>query len=75
MRNERSKKLLYNKTDIATMLGVSKGVLRRTCEVLKVVELDYKDPKQRFTEAQVFEILRIFKSRLTDDEISLLIHA
>lgn len=64
-----SKKLLYTKTDIANMVGVSLGVLRFACQHENVAFINWSDRKQMLTDAQVFDTIRAVRKRWTDQEI------
>lgn len=55
------------------MLNTSRGVLRIACESLGVQGVDWKSKTQRFTDDQVFQIIKTLRRRLTDAEIDAMI--
>lgn len=73
MKIKKGGKILFTKADIAAMLFVSRGVLKVACESLKIELIDWKNKSQRFTEDQVFQIIKTLRKRLTDTEIDALI--
>lgn len=73
MKKNVKEKILFSKGDIASMLGVSRGILRVACETLRVEGIDWRSKTQRFTDQEVFNIIKALRKRLTDEEIDLLI--
>lgn len=73
MEIHKKEKILFTKSDIAAMLSTSRGVLRVACESLGVQGIDWKSKTQRFTDDQVFQIIKTLRRRLTDAEIDELI--
>lgn len=55
------------------MLSTSRGVLRVACESLGVQGIDWTSKTQRFTDDQVFAIIKTLRRRLTDAEIDAII--
>lgn len=73
MELQKREKILFTKSDIAAMLNTSRGVLRIACESLGVQGVDWKSKTQRFTDDQVFQIIKTLRRRLTDAEIDAMI--
>lgn len=73
MRLSKGAKILFTKRDIADMLGVGIPVLRVAAQSERVYIIDWKDRKQRFTDDQVFAVIKSLRKRLTDAEIDSII--
>lgn len=73
MKSIQAQKLLYTKSDIATMLGVSVGIFRNTTQHLGIELINWKSKTQRFTDGEVHQIIKRIRKRLTDEEIDTLI--
>lgn len=73
MRLSKGTKILFTKRDIADMLGVGVPVLRVAAQSERVHIIDWKNRKQRFTDDQVFTVIKSLRKRLSDAEIDDLI--
>jgi DNA topoisomerase VI subunit A len=74
MTRRQPAKILFTKTDIADILGVTLGVFRQTAQFLNVENIEWTNRNQRFTDSQVHEIIKAIRKRLTDAEIDALIN-
>lgn len=73
MRVNKGAKILFTKSDIASMLSISRTVFRIACESLNVEGVDWRSRTQRFRDDQVFKIIKTLRNRLSDAEIDALI--
>lgn len=69
----KTRKLLYNKSDIARMLGVTIGVLRFATQYAGCKVIDWRERRQLLNDTQVIEVIRAVKTRLSEQEIRAII--
>lgn len=71
--NTKTKKLLYNKSDIARMLGVTIGVLRFATQYAGCTVINWKTPRQLLNDTEAMQVIKAVKTRLSDQEVRELI--
>ncbi len=65
----KNKKLLFNKSDIARMLGVTIGVLRFATQYANCSIINWKERRQLLNDSEVFNVIKAVRTRLSETEI------